>query len=525
MTSSEPFRPRLRDGVTLTPDEDAAAGGMIAVEGVGYRVSLGPNAWSVVRLVDGVRDIDALARDAGGEVDREIATAVVRQLALMNALEGAGDEIVARLRRLRSGAEKPPTLLLDGARFECQGSGECCQNYFFGPLKQSDVERLEALPLAEAFPHVSPPYVVYRESDGKQHPYLAAVDHSCVFLGEDRRCGIHARFGPEAKPDLCRTYPIARVVTYDGIRTSDGGTCARYATSVRRGLPLVDELPSLRPLFYSETDILHPLVELPGVHLDFGHYLKLVRSFLDVARSGRASAPETLRAIGRALAAAVTELRSMAPRGGEPDATVAALAARSWEPFLEATAAPDAIVRGAKTIARIAERLIEMIGVRLASERAAERPYAMGGRLPSELMELLVILQIAARSVVAGAPPADPYFGQILAVRVGDRESDEVLRTSIRQQLFGTRVVVAGKRGIAALLRLAVVQLCAVVGARLEAAAERAERARPEHLSRGHMLAMRVLPVLDSDELLLAEEENAFDALEALPALADFTLD
>jgi Fe-S-cluster containining protein len=523
------FRPRLRDGVTLTPraatEEELAAGepderGAIAVEGL-YAIELGPRAWSVARQLDGVRDLDALAASSGQA--RDVVDETVRQLALLNALDGAGDRIVERLRRVRRGEERLPTMVLDGARFECQGSGACCRNYHFGPLKESDVERLLALPLGEAFPHVEPPYVIERLVGAQTQRYLKSVDHACVFLDADHRCGLHARFGAEAKPDLCRIYPIERLVTYDGIRTSDGSTCATFATSARRGRPLVEELAWLRPLFYGEHEILHPIVELPGLRLDFGHYLTLARSFLDVAREGRASAPATLRAIGRALAAALPVLASIELRAGEPDATVAALAARDWAPFFEEPDDAAAIARGAAAVERIVARLLEAAAARLAKVRSATAEgveYAMGPQLPGELCEILVVMQLAARAVVAGAPPADPYFGQILGIAVGDAECDEVLRLSIRQQLFGRRLLVEDRRGAAALARLALVHLAAIVGARLSAAAEGLARARAEHLSRGHMLALRVLPVLREDALLLDEEEHAFAILEALPALA-----
>jgi len=527
---SAELRPRLRAGVELTPraatDEERAAGdpsdrGTLLIEGVGYAISFGPRAWSVVRLVDGERDLESLTAASGQA--REAVVQTVRQLALLNALDGAGDRIVERLRNVRSGEELLPTMVLEGARFECQGSGACCQNYHFGPLKESDVERLLSLPLGEAFPHVEPPYVLERLVGGHTQLYLKSVDHACVFLDEDRRCGLHARFGPESKPDLCRLYPIERLVTYDGIRTYDGSSCATFATSARRGLPLVEDLAWLRPLFYGEHDVFHPIVELPGLQLDFGHYLRLVRSFLDVAREGQASAPETLRAIGRALSSALDELAAIEPRAGEPDATIARLAARPWAPLVEAPADAAAIARGAATVERIAGRLLEAAYARLAAGRTAATDgvtYAMGPQLPGELCELLVALQIAARAVATGEPPGDPYFGQILGIAVGDAECDEVLRLSIRQQLFGRRLLVAEKRGVAALARLALVQLVAVVGARLSAAAEGLPRARAEHLSRGHMLALRVLPVLHDEALFADEEEHTFDLLEALPALA-----
>ena len=38
-------------------------------------------------------------------------------------------------------------------------------------------------------------------------------DGACVFLGENNRCRIHARYGAEAKPLACRLYPFVLVPT------------------------------------------------------------------------------------------------------------------------------------------------------------------------------------------------------------------------------------------------------------------------------------------------------------------------
>lgn len=54
---------------------------------------------------------------------------------------------------------------------------------------------------------------------------LRQLDGSCVFLDEQLRCRIHARFGAEAKPRICRQYPTVVVHTESGLRAGIDPGC------------------------------------------------------------------------------------------------------------------------------------------------------------------------------------------------------------------------------------------------------------------------------------------------------------
>jgi hypothetical protein len=88
----------------------------------------------------------------------------------------------------------------------------------------------------------------------------------------------------------------------------------------------------------------------------------------------------------------------------------------------------------------------------------------------------------------------------------------------VRQQLFGSGALVGGQL-YPALLRLAVVQILALTGARLRAHDDRRSRARADDLSWGHMLALRVLSRSDAEAVLLARGDRAPELLESLPAI------
>src|SRR5262249_52636181 len=116
------------------------------------------------------------------------------------AVEGAGDATAARADRLARGEEALRLVILDGARFQCQGSGACCRSYVFGPLYDDDIARLEGLD----FPDLERPFVVAANGG----PRLRSVGDRCIFLDADERCRIHLRYGAEAKPRICRLYPL-----------------------------------------------------------------------------------------------------------------------------------------------------------------------------------------------------------------------------------------------------------------------------------------------------------------------------
>lgn len=53
----------------------------------------------------------------------------------------------------------------------------------------------------------------------------------CVFQQADGLCGIHARYGMEAKPALCSQYPVVALVTEDGMRVGLDPGCYTHAST------------------------------------------------------------------------------------------------------------------------------------------------------------------------------------------------------------------------------------------------------------------------------------------------------
>lgn len=77
---------------------------------------------------------------------------------------------------------------------------------------------------------------------------LRFVDGHCALLDGDR-CGLHARFGPAAKPAVCRQYPLVVLDAEDGPRVGLDPGCYT-AASTRTAAPLATDgaLPNRVPL-------------------------------------------------------------------------------------------------------------------------------------------------------------------------------------------------------------------------------------------------------------------------------------
>jgi|GEM_PF-2779807 len=515
------FALKLRPEASLILDPEGARAKLKHTV-LAHDLGLDAGALTVVESLDGTRDFDAVVKIVDGKVDKQHVRMVVRSLFLLGFLEGSGDGPMARMRELGSGAVKLDRVVLDGARFQCQGSGECCQNYLFGPLSEQDIARIEALPVTEKMPWVGPgPYWKIIKRDDEDAKFLAnQADHPevCVFRLDDHRCGLHAHFGVESKPNFCRTYPVEEWATLDGIRTYDKGSCASFARSARSGPPIIDDLVRLRPLMAQRFEISHPVVQTELVSFDFWFHARLQRSLLELINANLGTPASTLQVVGRAYHSALQALAACPFEAGAPETLVEELATRPPLPFYEPSSDPIEVSHGTTVLATICTRLLER-GARRLAERQEEGEHPLSQPLGRELMQLLHLLRVAA--LARDGAMDDPYIAELLAVPIFGADCDEVLRLSLRQQLFGPRMFIED-RPVPALLRMAVIMALTVIGGRMHAAADGQPFVRADDLSRPHMLAQRVLDQLGGREIVLEFEADTWAVLEALPSVLSF---
>lgn len=249
-----------------------------------------PEPWQrlLIDAIDGERSVQALVRLAGdpgadgtpGVCEPFEALFLIKSLRYLRLLEGSGAELLDAIAAAR---ERPAALLnaapwttLPGAQFDCHQCAACCRNHRLGPLREADVVRLDALDGLEAhFSSVTAHGRVRRDGDGEW--YLPQrEDGRCIYLQDDLLCGIHARYGPEHKPDMCHLFPTGASPTLFGIAVYDRADCKSYGKSAFRGEPYADRAQRLRPQLKrlaKSIPLFHPAVNLDGyVHLDYGYF-------------------------------------------------------------------------------------------------------------------------------------------------------------------------------------------------------------------------------------------------------------
>ncbi len=428
--------------------------------------------------LDGSEDWTAI-RDrliaAGHEADDVDSS--LRGLLCVHLVEGAGDALTAKLTAMLDRTDDPPITTLGGARFACQGSGGCCSGYAFGPLSDADVARLESLDLAVAFPDLALPYV---EHDDRGR-FLRRDGHRCIFLAGDRRCGLHAAFGADAKPGFCRQYPLESFATLEGLRVNDRGTCASFATSARTGLPLADDLARIRPLL-SPPVLYHPLAFVDAQPWDYGLFLRFTTAAIELVGRNLSTPSETLAALAQLLDALARAVHGCPLAPGQPDDVVTAVLAEDPAGWYREPDQVAAVVGQRRLVA-----LLDDLAPAMSEAINAGMAHATAARF-DELVELIdhIANQVVARESMAPATSHGP-------------DVEEALRISMQQRLFGRSALVGGHAGTG-LVRLGLVQLFALAGARMRAGARALTAA---DLDRGHSLATRVFESAAIDRLLL----------------------
>lgn len=98
-------------------------------------------------------------------------------------------------------------------KWDCQCCGLCCHGNTI-ILDKEDLSKLRSQQW-EKHPEYRGVKTVVRESLlGGRHVLAKRADGACVFLNQEGRCRIHAAHGADAKPAICRMFPL-QVVTHD----------------------------------------------------------------------------------------------------------------------------------------------------------------------------------------------------------------------------------------------------------------------------------------------------------------------
>lgn len=117
------------------------------------------------------------------------------------------------------------------ARFTCRSCGRCCQGWAV-PVDQQTVDRLRSRSWGGE---------PFEATSTGEHPYrIRLVNGRCFFLDDTNRCRIQSELSYEAKPDVCRAFPLA-VLDVNGTRHARMSYwCPTVADNV--GRPLVHQM-------------------------------------------------------------------------------------------------------------------------------------------------------------------------------------------------------------------------------------------------------------------------------------------
>ncbi len=130
----------------------------------------------------------------------------------------------------------PIVTLRNEERWDCQQCGYCCRGSLI-LLSVEDAQRLRSQRWDEQPEYEKTRIMIPNKNAGSAFRLAHRDDGTCIFLSQDGLCRIHTKFGIEAKPTVCRTFPMQliphekqAVLTYRRACPSaaaDQGTLAR----------------------------------------------------------------------------------------------------------------------------------------------------------------------------------------------------------------------------------------------------------------------------------------------------------
>ena len=301
----------------------------------------------------------------GGETRPETGTVALREgVALLPLASGllVHDAIAWRLlatpdaahipAALREGAPLPPLkprirqtfwvkpgqipsrqfAIIPEARFSCVACGTSCRSLQLGPLLAADVDRLLALDWPERDPQQyfvdqfdEPLEAKTALAEGRE-VFLRRAAGGCAFLRADNLCDVHARFGADKKPLICRMFPYQYRATPRGIAVAMRFGECMSAPAALGGERVAEQRADLEKMLdeHGAMALIPPLVWLDGeTLLTFEEYEELERRLLaaptpPLAVRAAPFAAEVFRALTpRASQASSAELEELSMRGAQ----------------------------------------------------------------------------------------------------------------------------------------------------------------------------------------------------------------
>ena len=137
----------------------------------------------------------------------------------------------------------PIVILPTEEKWDCHQCGICCRGSLV-PLNDADVARLESQKWNEHPDYRDTPVMVRYPSSKKRFRLAQRIDGSCVFLKDNGLCRIHSDLGYEAKPTICRVFPLQLIPRDGNAALTIRRACPSSAAD--KGSPLKEHLPFMQ---------------------------------------------------------------------------------------------------------------------------------------------------------------------------------------------------------------------------------------------------------------------------------------
>jgi lysine-N-methylase len=137
----------------------------------------------------------------------------------------------------------PIVILPTAEKWDCHQCGICCRGSLV-PLNDGDVARLEGQKWSDHPDYRDTPVMVRYPSSKKRFRLAQRKDGSCVFLNDNGLCRIHSDLGYEAKPTICRVFPLQLIPRDGNAALTIRRACPSSAAD--KGSPLNEHLPFMQ---------------------------------------------------------------------------------------------------------------------------------------------------------------------------------------------------------------------------------------------------------------------------------------
>lgn len=196
---------------------------------------------------------------------------------------------------------------VQGARWSCQGTGFCCRFHQLGPVSAAEVQAIASTRPEAWWPAAAEGWLLSRSGPGGLVHELRKVDGHCVFLSEDNRCAVHARFGAQAKPGFCQLYPYQVVEDAQGVAVIVRDSCAGRLAEAERAAPMEEQAEEALALARAHEGVLRWSPEavsiLPGRAEPRALWMEVEAELLQALQTSTDGAGSVIPALRERLAA------------------------------------------------------------------------------------------------------------------------------------------------------------------------------------------------------------------------------